>query len=175
MAKGDRLRLVMGWVAILLVVALIACPIVAIFVGPASNLYAVGPLHRLSREHPGGRVFVRNPELAEELEILRASGVFEVVSADQADKVVELHPQEQAGVCGTPLLLTWATGGLVPSTVSIGWTFSFTVQEDGVDSEQRFVLQGERRVSLVEHLHKPFRNDTQTLGAILASEYERNR
>ena len=175
MAKGHRLKLVMGWIAILLVVALFVCPIVAIFVGPASNLYAIGSLQSLSSEHPGGRVFVRNPELAEELEILRASGVFEIVSAEQADKVVELHPQEQTGVCGNPLLLTWATGGLVPSTVSIGWTFSFTLQEDGIESEQRFVLQGERRVSLVQHLHKPFRSDMQTLGAILASEYERTR
>lgn len=172
---GHRLKLVMGWAAILLVVALIVCPIVAIFVGPASNLYAAGSLQPLTSEHPGGRAFVRNPELAEELEILQASGLFEIVSADQADKVVELHPQEQMGVCGNPLLLTWATGGLVPSTVSVGWTFSFTLQEDGVDSEQRFVLEAERRVSLVQHLFKPFRRDTQTLGAILASEYERTR
>ena len=127
-----RLKSVMGWIAILLVAALIVCPMVAIFVGPASNLYAIGSLHSLSSEHPGGRVFVRNPELAEELEILRASGVFEIVSADKADTVVELHPKEQAGACGNPLLLTWATGGLVPSTVRIGWTFSFTLEEDGV-------------------------------------------
>lgn len=175
MEKGHRLKLVIGWIAILLVVALIVCPIVAIFVGPASNLYAVGSLQPLSSKHPGGRVFVRNPEFAEELEILRASGVFEIVSADQAVKVVELHPQEQAAACGNPLLLTWATGGLVPSTVSIGWTFAFTLQEDGIDSEQRFVLNGERRVSLVQHFYRPFRSDTQTLGAILASEYERTR
>ena len=49
MVEGDHLRLVMGWVAISLVVALIVCPIVAIIVGPASNLYAVGPLQPLSR------------------------------------------------------------------------------------------------------------------------------
>lgn len=85
MAKGHRFELVMGWVAILLVVALFVCPIVAVFVGPASNFYAVGSLHSLSSEHHGGRVFVRNPELAEELKILRASGVFKIVSADQAD------------------------------------------------------------------------------------------
>ena len=173
MAMGNRLKLALVSAAILLLVALVLCPIVAIFVGPSSNLYAAGSLQPLTSEHPGGRAFVRNPELAEELETLRASGVFEIVSADQADKVVELHPLEQAGVCGNPLLLTWATGGLVPSTVSIGWIFAFTLQEDGIDSEQRFVLQGERRVSLVQHFYKPFRSDTQTLGAILASEYER--
>jgi len=175
MAMGHRLKLAMGWAAILLAVSLIMCPIVALFVGPASNLYPAGALLSLTSEQPGGRIFVRNPELAEELEILRASGVFEIVSADQADKVVDLHPLEQAGVCGTPLVLTWATGGLVPATVSITRTFSFTLHEDGVDSEQRFVLQGERRVSLMQHLFKPFRSDTQTLGAMLASEYERTR
>jgi len=175
MEMGNRLKWAMVWAAILLFVALIVCPMMAIFVGPASNLYAAASLQPLTGEHPGGKAFVRNPELAEELEILQASGLFEIVSAGQADKVVELHPQEQMGVCGNPLLLTWATGGLVPSTVSVGWTFSFTLQEDGVESEQRFVLQAERRVSLVQHLLRPFRSDTQTLGAILASEYERTR
>jgi hypothetical protein len=45
----------------------------------------------------------------EVLEILRASGVFEIVSADQASKVIGLHPQKMGAACGNPLLLTWAT------------------------------------------------------------------
>ena len=117
MANGHRLKTIIGWIALLPVVAFIVCAIVAIFVGPTSNLYAVGSLQPLSSQHPGGKVFVRNPELAEELEILRASGVFEIVSADEANNVVELHPREQGRSCGNPLLLTWATGGLVPDTV----------------------------------------------------------
>jgi hypothetical protein len=48
-----------------------------------------------------------------------------------------------------------------------------TLEEDGVVSEREFVLEAERRVSLIQHLFKPFRKDTRTLGAILASEYER--
>jgi hypothetical protein len=175
MAIQLRLKEVVGWGAMLLVTGLIVFPVVAIFVGPASNLYATGSLQPLSNEFPGGRVFVRNPDLVEEFEVLQASGVFQIVSAEEADAVVKLHPMEQAGVCGNPLLLTWATGGLVPSKVPIGWTFSFTVQEDGSVSKQRFVLQGERRVSLIQRFHKPFRSDTQTLGIILASEYERSR
>lgn len=175
MAISHRVGLVMGWAAILLPVALIGCPIVAMLVGPASNLYPTGSLLTLTSEHPGGRVVVQNPELAKELEILQASGVFEIVPADQADKVVELHPLEQGCVCGNPLLLTWATGGLMPATLSMAWKCSFTLREDGVESERQFVLQGERRVSPVQHLFKPFRSDAQTLGAILASEYERTR
>lgn len=172
---SHRFELAMGWAALLLPVALIICPMVAMFVGPASNLYPTGSLLTLTSEHSGGRVVVRNPELAKELEILRASGVFEIVPADQADKDVELHPLEQGCVCGNPLLLTWATGDLMPATLSTTWKYSFTLHEDGAALERQFVLRGERRVSLVQHLFKPFRSDAQTLGAILASEYERTR
>jgi hypothetical protein len=101
--------------------------------------------------------------------------VFEIVSADRASKVVELHPREVAPVCGNPLLLTWATNGLVPATVPVRSTFSFTLEEDGVVSERQFVLEAERRVSPVQHLFTPFRSDTGTLGAILASEYDRGQ
>jgi len=175
MTNGHRVKTILGWAVLLAVLAFIVCALGLIFVGPTSNLYAVGSLQPLSSRYPGGKVFVRDPELAEELEILRASGVFEIVSADQANKVVELHPREQAPVCGNPLLLTWATFGLVPATVTVSSTFSFTLEEDGEVSEEQFVLQGERRVSLVQHVFKPFRSDTRTLGAILASEYERSR
>ncbi len=63
----------------LAVVTAVGCLLV--FGGPASNLYPAEPLQRLSSRHPGGKAFVRNPELSEELEILQASGVFEIVSA----------------------------------------------------------------------------------------------
>lgn len=174
MVDDRRVRSIVLWVAIIATAAVTV--IVALVVaGPASNLYPVGPLQRLSSRHPGGKAFIRNPELSEELEILEASGIFEIVSADQASKVVELHPRKVASVCGNPLLLTWATNGLVPATVSVESTFSFTLEEGAVVSEQQFVLEAERRVSVVQHFFKPFRKDTRALGAILASEYERGR
>lgn len=165
------------------VISAVLCAALAVMViafglvlaGPASNLYPVGPLQPLNGPHPGGKAFIRNPELSEELDILEASGVFEIVSADEASKVVTLHLRKTGAVCGNPLLLTWATNGLVPATVPISLTFSFTLEEDGVVSEHEFVLEAERRVSLVQRLFKPFRKDTQTLGAILGSEYERRR
>ncbi len=70
----------------LLVTALIVSPVVAIFVGPASNLYATGSLQPLSNGFPGGKVVVRNPELVEELEIFQASGQ-EVLGVGQAVEV----------------------------------------------------------------------------------------
>lgn len=146
-----------------------------VLAGPASNLYPIGPLQPLNGPHPGGKACVRNPELSEELEILEASGVFEIVAANEASKVLTLHPRKTGGVCGNPLLLTWVTNGLVPATVAIRSTFSFTLEEDGVVSEKEFVLEAERRVSVVQRLFKPFRKDTRTLGTILASEYERER
>jgi len=179
---GHRVKLAIHWAARVttlgaaLMAALAFMVIVlGLALGPTSNLYPVGPLQRLSSEHPGGKAFVRNPELSDEFEILQASGVFEIVSADQASKVVELHPRKVAPVCGNPLLLTWATNGLVPATVPIRSTFSFALEEDGVVSEQHFVLEAECRVSPVQYVFKPFRKDTRTLGAILASEYARGQ
>jgi len=176
MVAGRRVTLAILQAALIAVLALVIAALgLALAVGPASNVYPVGPLQPLSSRHPGGKVFVRNPELSEEFEILQASGIFEIVSADQAGKVVELHPRETAPVCGTSLLLTWATNGLVPATVPIRSTFSLTLEEDGLACERRFVLEAERRTSPVQHLFRPFRRETRTLGAILASEYERGR
>ena len=71
-----RFELILGWAALLVLVVSVSCLPVMIIVGPASNLYPVSPLETLSSRDPGGKAFVRNPELADELEILRASGVF---------------------------------------------------------------------------------------------------
>jgi hypothetical protein len=146
-----------------------------VLAGCGSNLYPSGPIQPLSSRHPGGRAFVRNPELSEEFQILEASGIFEIVRENEASKSIELHPRKTGAACGNPLLLTWATFGLMPATVSITSTFSFTIKEKGVVSEREFVLEGERRVSLLQPLFKPFRSDTRTWGAILASEYEQGR
>jgi len=166
---------VIGWTALVVALALVVLAVGLVILGAESNLYPTGPLQCLSSQTPGGKAFVRNSELSEEFEILQASGIFEIVPEGQASKVVELHPLEMGGSCGTPLVLTWATNGLVPATVRTSSTFSFTVEENGVVSEQQFVLEGERRISLLQRLVKPFHNDTQTWGAILASEYERGR
>lgn len=176
MIAGRRTKLAIFQAALLAVLALVVATLgLTLAVGPASNLYPVGPLEPTSSLHPGGKVFVRNPELTEEFEILQASGVFEIVSADQASKVVVLHPRETAAVCGTSLLLPWITNGLVPATVPLRSTFSFTLEENGVASEQQYVLEAERRASPLQHLFRPFRSDTRTWGAILASEYDRGR
>lgn len=171
----SRFELILGGAALLVLVVSVFCLPGMIIVGPSSNLYPIGSLRPLSSQYPGGKVFVRNPELASEFAILQASGVFEIVSEDQADKVVELHQCEEAGVCGMPLLGTFVTGGLMPTSVSDSWVFSFTVEKDGKLSEQQFTLQGERRVSHLQHFLRPFRSDTRTWGSILASEFERGR
>ena len=172
---GGGLGSALRWAALVAVAVIIVLAVGLLIVGPASNLYPTGPLQCLSSPNPGGKAFVRNSELSEEFEILQASGVFDIVPEGQASKFVELQPMEMGGACGTPLVLTWATNGLVPATVRVNATFSFTVEENGAVSEQKFVLEGERRVSLVQRLIKPFLSDRQTWGAILASEYERGR
>lgn len=171
MVNSHRLKLTARWAILLTALAFVVAALGLVLSGPASNLYPIGPLHGLSSQYPGGKVFARNPELLEELEILRASGVFELVSANQATKVVELHRLEWAPACGNPLLLTWATNGLVPATVRVQLTFSFALKENGVVSDQQFVLEANRRVSFMQRLYKPFCSKTRTLGAILASEY----
>jgi len=172
---GHRVRLTIFYAAMLVALTLIIIGLWLAVAGPTSNLYPIGPLWRLSSVHPGGKVFVRNPELSDELEILQASGVFEIVPADKASRALELRPREMGGACGNPLLLTWATYGLVPATVPFRSTFSFTLEQDDIVSEQQYVLEAESRVSLVQQLYRPFRSEARTLGAILASEYERGR
>ena len=153
-------------------VALVA--LLALGCGTA-DLYPAASLQRLSRQHPGGRAFVANPELFEELEILRASGIFELVSQDETSRVIRLHPREHEFVCGNPFLLTIFTFGLMPALVPANSTFLFTVEENGIILEHRFFLAAENRISPLQYLFKPFRNDARTLSSILASEYEKSR
>jgi hypothetical protein len=175
MVDRRRVRLLLGWSAGIAVLLFIVAGIALVIIGPTSNLYPTKPLQPLNARHPGGKVFVRNADLSEELEILRSSGVFEIVSSDNATRAVELRPRQAGGVCGNPLLVTFCTFGLVPATVSNPSTFSFRLEENGSVSERQFRLEAERRVSLVQWVFKPFHSDTRTLGAILASEYERQR
>lgn len=171
MVDNRRLRLTVRWAILLAALTFAITSLGFALSGPASNLCSAGPLRRLSGQFPGGKVFVRNPELQEELEILRASEVFEFVPASQATQVVELQPRKWAPVCGNPLLLHWLTCGLTPAAVRVQLTFSFSLEENGVVSDHQFVLEADRRVSFLQRFLKPFRDDTQTLGAILASEY----
>ncbi len=175
MVDRHRVRLLVGWSAGIAVLMFTVAGMALVFIGPTSNLYPTKPLQPLSVRYPGGKVVVRNPELSEELKILRTSGVFEIVSSDNATRVVELRPRQADGVCGNPLLVTFVTVGLVPATVSNPSTFSFRLEENGTVSERQFRLEAERRVSLVQWVFKPFHSEPRTLGAILASEYERQR
>lgn len=171
MAVARCVRQTFGRIAAILAVVILSVSFALFVAGPASNLYPVAPLQPLAVRFPGGKASVRNPELADELAILESSGIFEVVPASQARKVITLHPREDLPVCGTPLLFTWFTFGFASTTIPIESTFSFTLVENGVASKHQFVLQGERRVSRLERLYSPFRSDVRTWGRILASEY----
>lgn len=153
--------------------ALCACALAALALGcGTSHLYARGPLHTLPALHPGGRASVANPELAEELAILAASGIYELLPPGQAEQVIRLEPSFPVSPCGMPIVLTIVTFGLIPATAPYGSRFTYTVAAaDGSVDAHEFVLRADERISPFQYLMTPFHDDTATLGEILASEY----
>lgn len=96
-------------------------------------------------------VFVTNPELQREYEVLKASGIYQLSSNPSSPLRLTLHPIRQYGRCGNPLMLTGLTLGIVPGVVSATHAFQYDLESDGKVQELNHRLALYERVSLWEH------------------------
>jgi len=107
-------------------------------------------------------VYVANPELKREYEILRASGIYQLSPERGGARVLTLHPFRQYGRCGNPLMLTGLTLGIVPGVVPAARAFLYDLDTDGVTESWEHYLPLYERVSIWEWL---LRRDEQKVMA----------
>ncbi len=146
---------------------------IAFFGCGARNLYPRGKTLELPYRFPGGRVFVDNPGKTEEFAILRASGIFEISNDANEAIHLTLHRRELRYGCGTPYVLTFFTFGLVPATMPADSVFSYSISDGGTSREFSFQLDMIEKVSPLQYLFKPFKDEIETLGSVLRTEYSK--
>ena len=100
--------------------------------GCASTVYMESK-KGLDRFHGGPQpVYVTNPELHREYDILRASGIYQISPKADGTRSLTLRPIRQFPRCGNPLMLTIFTLGLVPGYLPGAYAFEYDFQTDGV-------------------------------------------
>ncbi len=130
--------------------------------GCASTLHMESKRH-LQRFDGGTRtVFITNPELEREYEILRASGIYRFSTERDGARLLTLHPIRQYGRCGNPLMLTGLTLGIVPGVLPAARGFEYDLETDGVTETCEHHLPLYERFSVWEWL---LRRDEQKIVA----------
>lgn len=123
--------------------------------------------HELPKFDGGSQpVYVTNPGLRREYEVLKASGIYPLSSSPDSPLRLTLHPIWQYGRCGNPLMLTGLTFGIIPGVVSATHAFEYDLESDGKVQKLSHRLALYERVSLWEHFVR--HNDNATLAEALA-------
>lgn len=119
-------------------------------------------------------VYVENPELKREYEILKFSKIFEL-SPDSSieNKVIlnELHPML---FCGNPLVLTTITLGLIPGSVPDDYLYSFKLKGGDTEVEYSYTLRVISKYSIYESLKFWRPTDDEILAQALNQSYHEN-
>lgn len=82
-----------------------------------TNIYPRQPTMHLQQPFPGGRVFVTNQKMSEELVILKASGIYEISENTKEHIHLTLERRKERFTCGWSHPLTILTLGLFPATI----------------------------------------------------------
>jgi len=142
--------------------------------GCASSLHMDSKRGRVQFDEGARPVYVTNPEMEPEYEILKASGIYELSSQSNGARPLTLHPMRQYGRCANPLMLSIFTLGIVPGFLPAGRAFEYDLETDGVSESCVHELPLYERFSIWEHLGR--RNEQKVLIEALArSSRERKR
>lgn len=102
---------------------------------------------KLENDNPKRSAYVMNDTLKKELEILRSSDLFEIITdSTKADLNVKLYPIEQSFVCGQPFVITMLTVGQLPVTLPDRYLYKFDEIENGNITERKLDLKIAQRV-----------------------------
>ncbi len=117
-----------------------ACSVVAFCIallcgGCGSTLCMVSKKH-LERFQAGAEpVYVTNPQMGREYQILKASGIYQLSDRPQSARRLTLRPIHQYGRCGNPLMLSAITLGIIPGVLPAARTFEYDLDNGtGVES-----------------------------------------
>lgn len=111
-------------------------------------------------------VFVTNPELRREYEILRASGIYPLTSQPDRARRLTLGRLQQYGRCGNSLILSALTLGVVPGFLQGALVFEYDLEVEGMTERWAHELPVYERISVWEWLVR--RKDDEVLAAALA-------
>lgn len=116
------------------------------------QLRAVKPSNTASEEKL--TVYVTNPELSREYEILKRSKIYLISEDREIRTSITLHPIKRQFSCGNPLILSGITLGLIPGYLPAGTEFEYELTDSGkTETYSHFLLMYER-FSIWEHFVK---------------------
>lgn len=108
----------------LLIVLLFSC-------GCGSTLCMESKKHLQHFDGGARPVYVTNPEMRPEYDILKASGIYRLTSQTNGARYLTLQPIHEYGRCGNPLMLSGVTLGIVPGVLPAARTFEYDLETDG--------------------------------------------
>ncbi len=112
-------------------------------------------------------VRVSNPD-HHNYEVLKQSGLFEIVNDDSTHTVLTLSDSEIMYRCGNGLIPPMFTLGILPGYLSAAENFAFTLENHGNVKTVEYYLDIHERYSVWEWFIKPFKaNDEETKGKAL--------
>ena len=111
-------------------------------------------------------VYVTNPAMQKEYEILRASGIYSLTSQPEGARKLTLLPVHQYGRCANPLMLTIVTFGIVPGVLPGARSFEYDLETDGPIAHCTHPLPTYDRISIWEWLAR--HDDQKVLAEALA-------
>src|SRR5437899_703927 len=108
----------------------------ALLSGCTSTLHVAGKRSELP-PFDGGRtpVYVTNPDMAPEYQILKRSGIYTVSSEPGGARRLTLHRMGHIPVCGNPLIATVFTLGLIPVKLPAPHIFQYDLETNGGSEE----------------------------------------
>jgi hypothetical protein len=137
-----------------------------LFSGCKSTLRVESKRHLQPFQGGARPVYVTNPELSREYEILRASNIYPIASEPENARKLTLRPMRQYGRCANPLMLCGLTLGVVPGVITAPYVFEYTLETDGVREQRAHRLPLYERFSVWEWLVP--RDDKATFSEALA-------
>lgn len=133
-----------------------------------SNLYLESSARQLKPKRGEEMVYVSNPELQPEFDILRTSGIYAITDRTNDAANLTLKPLAHGGGCGLGLILTAYTLGAIPASLPGRLTFNYEIEQAGTANSYAHILPVYERFSLWELFFKPFKSERRVLAKALA-------
>ena len=143
--------------------------------GCATNLY-VEHGYKIAKppvERPS--VFVEESPLTKELEILKASSLYEISEDPTVSKHIVLKPMHEGQFgCGMSWIVPVYTLGLLPESLPARHSphqFEYILRDNNGEQLLSYKLPGiYMRISIWENFFKPFKSENRVLGKVLRTE-----
>ena len=111
-------------------------------------------------------VYVTNPDLTREYEILKAAGIYRLSYHSADARLLTLKRLRQSARCANPLLLSALTLGVIPGWLPGYYAFEYEIEMDGAVQCRTHALPVYERLSIWEWLVR--RDNDKVLAKALA-------